>query len=59
MVLLLQTATLSYKYNHPKPSFMQIIKVPSNRSICFVAAEQIIRVEHLSNYSSIHFTTSQ
>ncbi|MEO7312032.1 MAG: LytTR family DNA-binding domain-containing protein [Chitinophagaceae bacterium] len=38
---------------------MQLITIPHNRGIRLVQAEQIIRVEGLSNYSKIHFTTGQ
>ena len=38
---------------------MQLITIPNNRGIRLVQAEQIIRVEGLSNYSKIFFTTGQ
>ena len=38
---------------------MQLINIPHNRGIRLVQAEQIIRVEGLSNYSKIFFTTGQ
>ena len=38
---------------------MQLINIPHNRGIRLVRAEQIIRVEGLSNYSKIFFTTGQ
>lgn len=38
---------------------MQLINIPHNRGIRMVPAEQIIRIEGLSNYSKIHFSTGR
>ena len=36
---------------------MQLINIPHQRGIRLVPAEQIVRVEGLSNYSRIHFAS--
>ncbi len=38
---------------------MQLITIPYDRGIRLVQPEQIIRVEGLSNYSRVHFSTGQ